>query len=112
MSTFLLLVRNNPQSKNLSPKQMEDVYAKYKQWVQKLNSGDHLIRAEKLKGGEGKVIRGTDGVVTDGPYSEAKEVVGGYWLIQANDYDQAVEFGMELPFGSGTLEIREIESQD
>ncbi len=109
MSTFLMLVRNSGGN-GLSAEEKKKIYAKYKDWVKKLSLGDHLICADKLKTGQGRVIHGTDHVVTDGPYCEAKEVVGGFWLINANSYAQAVEFGKELPFGRGTLEVREIES--
>jgi hypothetical protein len=58
------------------------------------------------------VLSGADGQVraTDGPYSEAKEVMGGFYLIEAADYDQAVQRTLDHPhleFG-GKIEIRQL----
>ena len=46
--------------------------------------------------------------VTDGPYAEAKEVVGGYWIIQAASQDEAVEWAKRAPFRDGVIEVRRI----
>ena len=47
--------------------------------------------------------------VTDGPFSEAKELVGGYWIIQAKDREEAVEWAKRIPLGPGPfVEVRQI----
>ena len=46
--------------------------------------------------------------VTDGPFTEAKELVGGYWIIQARSKDEAVEWASRAPIGDGTIEVRQI----
>ena len=46
--------------------------------------------------------------VTDGPFTEAKEFVGGYWIIQARSKEEAVEFASRAPVGDGTIEVRQI----
>jgi hypothetical protein len=46
--------------------------------------------------------------VTDGPYAEAKEVVGGYWIIQAKSRDEAIEWASRAPFREGVIEVRQI----
>jgi hypothetical protein len=46
--------------------------------------------------------------VTDGPFTEAKELVGGYWIIQARSKDEAVEWASRAPIGHGTIEVRQI----
>jgi hypothetical protein len=46
--------------------------------------------------------------VTDGPFTEAKELVGGYWIIQARSRDEAVEWALRAPIGDGTIEVRQI----
>ena len=46
--------------------------------------------------------------VLDGPFTEAKEVVGGYWVIQAKDRDEAIEWASRAPFQGGALEVRQI----
>ena len=44
--------------------------------------------------------------VTDGPFTEAKEFVGGYWIIQARSHEEAVEWAMRAPLREGTIEVR------
>jgi hypothetical protein len=46
--------------------------------------------------------------VTDGPFTEAKELVGGYWIIQARSKEEAVEWALRAPIGDGTIEVRRI----
>src|SRR5262249_26479161 len=46
--------------------------------------------------------------VTDGPFTEAKELVGGYWIIQARSKAEAVEWALRAPVGDGTIEVRKI----
>ena len=46
--------------------------------------------------------------VMDGPFTEAKELVGGYWIIQARSQDEAVEWASRAPIGDGTIEVRQI----
>ena len=46
--------------------------------------------------------------VTDGPFTEAKELVGGYWIIQARSQDEAIEWASRAPVGDGTIEVRQI----
>ena len=46
--------------------------------------------------------------VTDGPFTEAKEHVGGYWIIQARSKEEAVELASRAPIGDGTIEVRRI----
>jgi len=51
---------------------------------------------------------GRDRTVTDGPYAEAKEVVGGYWIIQAKSRDEAIEWAKRCPMQDGAVEVRRI----
>ena len=46
--------------------------------------------------------------VTDGPFTESKEFVGGYWIIQARSQEEAVEWASRAPVGDGTIEVRRI----
>lgn len=60
--------------------------------------------------GEGARVDFADGkvVVTDGPFAEAKEVVGGYWLIQARSKEEAVEWASRCPGENCTIEVRRV----
>jgi hypothetical protein len=49
-----------------------------------------------------------DGVVTDGPFAETKEALGGYYLIEAQDLDEAIEIGKQVPARFGGVEVRPV----
>jgi hypothetical protein len=56
-------------------------------------------------------IRISDGeaVTTDGPFAETKEQLGGFYLLECKDLDEAIEWGKKLPVGSGTIEVRPVQ---
>ena len=96
----------------MSPEEMQQVIQKYMAWGDRLRSSGVLHDGQKLTDEPGRVIRSTAGKtrVTDGPYSETKEVLGGYYTVAADDYERAVEIATTCPhveYG-GTIEIRQI----
>lgn len=111
MAKFLYLLRNDGAclSNSMSPEDMQGTVEKYMAWVASLEPGGRLVAAEKLRDQEGRVLRKGQGVVKDGPFSETREVVGGFWIVQAKDYDEAVTLAAGLPWGDGTLEVRQIQ---
>jgi hypothetical protein len=63
-----------------------------------------------LDGLQGEATRVGKSGVTDGPFSEAKELVGGYWVIQAKDREEAVEWARRVPLaGASFVEVRQIQ---
>lgn len=111
MSRFLVLLRDDPSGfASLSPADMQAIIEKYIAWGARLRASGHLLMGEKLIDGAGKVIRGTTPVVSDGPYAEAREIIGGAYVIQATSYDEVVSFLSDSPhLAFGSIEIREIE---
>jgi hypothetical protein len=107
MAQFMLLLYDNPEKwKTLSPEEMQKALEKYMAWVHK----PYTVDSKRLAGEPGRVLRSKNGKpsVTDGPYSEMKEILGGYYTIEAADYDAAVKLAMEHPhleYG-GTIELR------
>ncbi|HKG22813.1 MAG TPA: YciI family protein [Blastocatellia bacterium] len=102
-----------PQDVEFSPEMIQAVIQKYNAWTEKLRGANRLAGLNKLQPEPGRHLRGhgASQVVTDGPYAETKELIGGYWLITADDYDQAVELSRDCPsleFG-GRIEVREVE---
>jgi hypothetical protein len=69
-----------------SPGQMDEMFAKFQAWKEKYQ---HNIADMGGQLGEGKVLR-PDGI-TDGPFVEVKEIVGGYMIVSADSLDEAVE---------------------
>jgi hypothetical protein len=114
MKKYMLLLHDNPAAfADVSPEQMQKVIEKYIAWGKKLREAGIMKASDKLTDEPGRVMRRQDGKVrvTDGPYSESKEVLGGYYLIEAASYDKAVEHASDCPhleYG-GTIEVREIQ---
>jgi hypothetical protein len=53
-----------------------------------------------------KIRQGEDPVVTDGPFAESKEQLGGFYLFECRDMDEAIEYAKGIPFQEGTVEVR------
>lgn len=90
-----------------SPAQMEAMYAKFNTWKEKFQD-DIVDMGGKLKG-VGKIV--TSEGATDGPFVEAKEVIGGYMIVSAESMEEAVEVARESPgvaMPGSSIEVREI----
>jgi hypothetical protein len=113
MPKFMLLLHETPSDfQGYSPEQMQALVGRYRAWSKDLTrSGKHAGSA-KLKDEGGRHVRSRGGrvKVTDGPYAEAKEVLGGYFVVEAADYDEAVEIAKGCPHMEyGWIEVREID---
>lgn len=75
-----------------------------------------LLAAEGLHASsKGARVRfsGAKPTVTDGPFTESKELIAGFWLIQANSKEEAIEWAKRVPFEEGEIEIRQVfEAED
>jgi hypothetical protein len=94
---FLFLYRKDPAEK-LSPADMQSGYVKWKSWMGKY-ANEILEQAPPRSGPKpgGAVAVCRAGAVTDGPYVEGKEIVGGWTFIQADSFARAVEIAKEVP---------------
>lgn len=114
MPDYMLLLYDNPTDfQDVSPGEMQKIIEKYRAWGGRLRAAGRLIDSHKLRDGQGRVVTPGNGKprVLDGPYSETKEVVGGYFAVRAADYDEAVKLCADCPHLElgGTIEVREIE---
>jgi hypothetical protein len=112
MAKFLMLARRSPFASDISPEEMQRIIARYRAWTERIQNSGKLAGAAGLRQHEGRVLREGSGgkpAVTDGPYAEAKEVVGGYWVIEAASYDEVIALTHDHPgLQAGTLEIRQL----
>jgi hypothetical protein len=110
---MLLLFEEPEIFAGLGPEEMQKIIQKYNAWGEKLRRNGQLVTGHKLTDDAGRAVRrqGEELRVTDGPYSETKEVLGGYYLIEANSYDQAVERARDCPHLElgGAMVIRQID---
>ncbi|MBL8674860.1 MAG: hypothetical protein JNL07_08250 [Rhodospirillales bacterium] len=116
MAKFMLLLRDDPKAFTaLSPAEMQAIIGKYRAWAQGLRERGQLAGSDKLRDDPGKVLHhaGTRVAVKDGPYAESKELIGGYFVVEAADYAAAVEIARECPHirpgATGTIEVRQIQ---
>ncbi|MFN2511703.1 MAG: YciI family protein [Pyrinomonadaceae bacterium] len=113
MPNYLLLLHEDPAAfEQVSPEQMQAIIQKYTDWKRRMENAGVLTRGEKLQDGTGRVLRRTSDhtAITDGPYTESKEVIGGLFEIQADSYEEAIEAASGCPhLEYGAIEIREIE---
>jgi hypothetical protein len=111
MAKFMLLLHQTPGVwRNLSPEEIQQKVVKYQAWIEKIRSSGRHVSSEKLGEEGGKRLSLENGKVTvvDGPYSETKEIVGGYFLFRAENYEEAVELTRDCPFlEDGRIEIRQ-----
>jgi len=110
MAKYLLIYRNPPDpSEPPSAEEMQAVLAAWGTWIGKFSATGNILDAGDGLLGTGKQLR-AGGVVSDGPFMESKEVLGGYSVIQADSYDHAVAISKDNPIFSagGWIEIREL----
>jgi hypothetical protein len=108
MSEFVFLYRGGERQQ--SPQQMEQQMQKWVAWMKELGEKGHIKDPGHPLDREGKVVSGKQKVITDGPYAESKDLIGGYTLIEAKDLGHAAEISKGCPifeFG-GLVEIRPV----
>jgi len=108
MNRFMMVFRKDKASPVPSPEQMQESIKQWQDWIGGIAAQDKFVATDAL-GYQGKLIK-ADGVVTDGPYAEVKEIVGGYIIVKADSLDEAVSLADGCPMFSigGTVEVRDI----
>jgi hypothetical protein len=106
----LVLAKEGEQNAGAKPPTPEAM-ADYQKFNEDLIKAGVVLGAGRLSPStQGKRVRfdGKKRAVIDGPFAEAKELVGGYWLWQVRSMDEALEWLKRAPFDGGTFEIREV----
>lgn len=108
MSEFIFLYRGGDSSG--SPEEMQQTMQKWVAWMHQLGQQGHLKAMGNPLERTGKVVNGKRKAITDGPYAEAKDLIGGYTLIEAKDINEAVELAKGCPIfeKDGSVEVRPI----
>jgi hypothetical protein len=111
MNEFVLLYRGGERP--TSPEQGQQVMQKWMAWFKNLAEKGHLVDRGQPLERSGKIV-GPGKVVSDGPFAEAKDVVGGYSMIKANDVSQAAELAKSCPIldRGGQVEVRPVMKLD
>jgi len=111
MSEFVFLYRP-PAGPQLTPAQMAEVMPRWMSWMKSLDERGHLTATGHPLEREGKIVRGKDRTITDGPFAETKDLINGYTVIRAKDLGQAAELAKGCPMleGGGAVEVRQVAS--
>src|ERR1700730_7262399 len=108
---YMLLIHDDEQGwAKLSEAERQKMYAEYGQFGQQIKAaGQHLASAQLQPTTMATSVRVRDGkrLVTDGPFAETREQLGGYYLIEAKDLDEAIAIAAGIPsVSAGTVEVR------
>jgi hypothetical protein len=108
MSEYVFLYRGG--SREGSPAEMQQTMQKWMTWLKSLGEKGHIKDQGQPLERTGKLVKGKQKTVTDGPFAEVKDVIGGYTLIEARDLDHAVELSKGCPIfeRDGTVEVRPV----
>ena len=100
MAQYILLLHQQPgNTANLPREKMMEMIRRYSSWSDGLRQKGKMIGGEKLTASGGRHVRVADGkpVASDGPYAEAKDVIGGYFVIEAKDDAEAEAIAKDCP---------------
>jgi len=107
---FILLFRGSQWDKGLSPEQIQKVMNQFMGWFERLRE-EGRVRAGQPLERTGKIVSGKGGrTVADGPFAESKEAIGGYFLLDVANLEEAIEIARQCPileYGS-TVEVRPV----
>ncbi|HEY6504885.1 MAG TPA: YciI family protein [Chitinophagaceae bacterium] len=92
-----------------SPEEMQANMGKWMAWIDKLSKDGKYVAGEPLLPG-GKLIAGKKKTVTDGPYTEGKELVGGFFIVNAENMNEAVKLCDDYPDydSGGSIQVRQV----
>jgi hypothetical protein len=108
---YLLLIYHNEQSWDaISETEREQIYAEYRNLREELLSRGQFVTGSQLQPvTTATAVRVRDGreLITDGPFAETHEQLGGYFLIEADNLDEATSIAAKIPSArTGTIEVR------
>ena len=109
MGEFAFVYRGRDTSG--SPEQMQKHMEKWLTWFNELRANGHISESGHPLDSAGMVVQGKKKAVTDGPYAEAKDVIGGFTLVEAKDLRQAAELAKGCPIleVGGSVEVRPLQ---
>ena len=114
MDEFILIFRHEDGSKIASPEQMQIWMKQTMDWIGGIAAQNKFVAGNGLPFDTAKVVHHNN-VVTNGPFGEIKETIGGYIIVKADSMEEAVEFAKGSPVLQGdgnTVEVRRIARGD
>ena len=114
MNEFLLIFRRDyKQSAQPSPEELQKMMKTWQNWMGSIAARNKLVNSGNRLSSDGKVVK-PGAVVTNGPYVEMKETIGGYVIIRAESLEEAAEISKGCPIllTGGSVEVRTIVPMD
>jgi hypothetical protein len=114
MDEFMLIFRHQDGKKVASAEQLQSWMKQTMDWIGGIAAQNKFSGGNGLPFDDSKVVR-SNNIVTDGPFGEIKETIGGYVIVKAGSVDEAVEFAKGCPVLQGegnTVEVRKIAKGD
>src|SRR6187431_1135364 len=117
MDEFLLIMRHDDGGKIASPEQMQAWMKQTMDWIGSISAQNKFVSGTGLPFQDARVVKTTNAkkLVTNGPFGDIKETIGGLIVVKANSIDEAVEFAKGCPvlIGEGnSVEVRKIAKND
>ena len=114
MEEYVLIMRHQDGSKIASPEQMQAWMKQTMDWIGGISAQNKFVSGTGLPFQDAKVVS-SNKVVTNGPFGDIKETIGGLIIVKADSFDEAVEFAKGCPVLQGegnSLEVRKIAKGD
>jgi hypothetical protein len=114
MEEFVLIMRHEDGHKVASPDQIQVWMKQTMDWIGGIAAQNKFTAGTGLSFEDARVVR-SNKTVTNGPFGEIKETIGGYIIVKADSVDEAVEFAKGCPVLQGegnTMEVRKISRED
>jgi hypothetical protein len=112
MRYILLIYHAEEVWKELTDAQRQDIYGEYRNLIQELQANGNYIAGDELQPTSTATsvqVRDGEQLITDGPFAETREQVGGFFLIEAKDQAEAVRIAARIPSARmGTIEVRPV----
>jgi len=114
MPQFMMVLHDSTTGMDgLSPEEIQKIVERYREWSEKVAAAGKLVGGQKLADEPGRHLTMKSGkvAVRDGPFAESKEIIGGYFVIEAADYDEAVRTSGDCPHLAlgGRIELRQVD---
>jgi hypothetical protein len=112
MRFMLTLIGPEDGYEDIAPEQIKDEMKNWERFGKEAMDAGVFIAGEGLQPTtEGRTVRGGRGeerVITDGPFAETKEQIGGFYLLECKDMDEALEWAKRVPIRGGAIEVRTV----
>jgi hypothetical protein len=117
MARYMIIVKGSYEDEMNPSPDFDQMLVEMGKYNQMLLDAGVMLAGEGLMpsktGAKVQFAKGKPPTVKDGPFTEAKELVGGFWIIAAKDLEEALGWARQIPFDSGEVEVRRVsETED